>query len=142
MCPGGEFPTAAWCHMIQKGYVTPTATSCQSPSGSCDIATATSCHPLTKAERFLPKIQELFQNNLTLCTESFIGNFSYIVDLPMHRLTIISPVKFIDSIMIDCVDLAYIYDNRRYFYMLALHVTFHKYCLAWQGHTELLYHVH
>ncbi len=48
-----------WCHMIQKGHVTPTATS---------------YHPLTKAERFCRKFRNFFNHYLTLCVECFIRN--------------------------------------------------------------------
>ncbi len=48
-----------WCHMIQKGHVT---------------LTATSCHPLTKAERFCRSFGNFFHHNLTLCAECFIRN--------------------------------------------------------------------
>ncbi len=40
--------------------------------------TATSCHPLTKAERFCRKFGNFFHHNLTLCVECFIRNkYSY-----------------------------------------------------------------
>ncbi len=49
-----------WCDMIQKGHVTPTATS---------------YHPLTKAERFCRKFGNFFHYYLTLCVECFIRNY-------------------------------------------------------------------
>ncbi len=48
------------CHQIQKGHVTPTATS---------------CHLLMKAERFCRKFGNFFHHNLTLCAECFIRNY-------------------------------------------------------------------
>ncbi len=50
--------------MIQKGHVTPTATS---------------CHRLTKAERFCRKFGNFFHHNMTLCAECFIRNYVSIV---------------------------------------------------------------
>ncbi len=52
-----QLSSSNWCHMIQKGHVTPTATN---------------CHPLTDAEIFCRKFRELFHHNLTQCAECFI----------------------------------------------------------------------
>ncbi len=43
-----QLSSSNWCHMIQKGHVTPTATS---------------YHPLTKAERFCRKFGNFFHHN-------------------------------------------------------------------------------
>ncbi len=48
-----------WCQMIQKGNLTPTATS---------------YHPLTKAEIFCRKFGNFFHHYLSLCVGCFIRN--------------------------------------------------------------------
>ncbi len=55
-----QLSSSNWCHMIQKGHVTPTATS---------------SHALTKAERFCQIFGNCFHHNLTLCAECFIRNW-------------------------------------------------------------------
>ncbi len=55
-----QLSSSNWCYMIQKGHVTPTATS---------------YHPLTKAERFCRKFGNFFHHYLTLCVECFIRNY-------------------------------------------------------------------
>ncbi len=64
-----QLSPSTWCHMIQNGHVTPTATS---------------CHPLTKAERFCRKFGNLFHHNLTLCAECYIRN--YVSRVQKHSL--------------------------------------------------------
>ncbi len=62
--------SARWCHMTLLDHVTPTATS---------------CHPLTKAEKFCRKFGNLFHHNLTLCAECFIRN--YVSGVQKHSLS-------------------------------------------------------
>ncbi len=60
--------------MIQKGHVTPPATS---------------YHPLTKAERFCRKFWNFFHHFLTLCVECFVRNYVSRVQkhsLPKHLI--------------------------------------------------------
>ncbi len=52
-----QLSSSNWCHMIQKGHVTPTATELPSPDEGREI---------------LPKIRELFPILLTLCVECFV----------------------------------------------------------------------
>ncbi len=54
-----QLSSSNWCHMIQKGHVTPKATS---------------YHPLTKAERFCRKFGNFSHHYLTLCVECFGRN--------------------------------------------------------------------
>ncbi len=63
-----QLSSSNWCHMIQKGHVTPTATS---------------YHPLTKAERFCRKFGIFFQY-YWLCVECFVRN--YVSRVQKHSL--------------------------------------------------------
>ncbi len=53
--------TSNWCHMIQKGHVTPTVTS---------------CHPLMQAERFCQKFGN-FSTIIWLCVQNVSSEFMF-----------------------------------------------------------------
>ena len=130
MCPGGELrrpsestkgglnwtgtpawtsqlSSANWYHMIQKGHVAPTATS---------------CHPLTKAERFCRKF----------------GNFSTIIWLCVQNVS--SETYFVIYIFIICTlsfILLFCYRCRVGFFFFSLFYTFERIFSLTRGWTWL-----
>ncbi len=74
----GWVTSGRWCHMTLLDHVTPVG-GWQRP-----LVTATSYHPLTKAERFCRKFGNFFNHYLTLCVECFIRN--YVPRVQKHSL--------------------------------------------------------